>query len=79
MMAVCRRCRGRGSDRRLASYASVHSGMCGGVLGFRKREGEVEVEQALAGVVERCRGGQWLNDDWGCRVAVVREREEGEI
>jgi hypothetical protein len=28
--------------------------------------------------VERCRGGQWLQADWGYKLGVVREREERE-
>jgi hypothetical protein len=37
METVRRRCRGRGSSRRLASYASAHSGVRWGVSGFQKR------------------------------------------
>jgi hypothetical protein len=72
--AVCRRCRGRGSDRRLASYTSVHSVVHGDGIQGSRREGEVGLVRSLTGGAERGRAGRRLIIDWGCRVAVVQER-----
>jgi hypothetical protein len=68
---VPRGVRWRGYDWRLASYASVGSGVHDGALGVRVREGGVGFLQSLAGGAERDRGGWWLDTDWGCKVAEV--------